>query len=117
MILCESPIEKCNEILAILTKSSIGAPCVGFHEVLEQYEHVKECVHLSGPTSLVPIIKKSVEITVQHGGYHILLVIMDGQIEEDQDESTQFAIVEASLYPLSIIMVGVGKKKLLMSYL
>ena len=85
-----------------------GASCVGFREVLERYEEVAERVQLSGPTSLVPIINKAVETTVQHGGYHILLVVMDGQIEEEQDEDTQFAIVEASMYPLSIIMVGVG---------
>lgn len=85
-----------------------NSPCKGFRDVLEQYERVKDTVELSGPTSLVPIINEAVCITIENGGYHILVIIMDGQVEEDQDEATQFAIIEASLYPLSIILVGVG---------
>lgn len=84
------------------------SPCKGFLDVLEQYERVRNTVELSGPTSLVPIIEQAIEITIEKGTYHILVIIMDGQVEEDQDLVTQNAIIEASLHSLSIIVVGVG---------
>ncbi|CAL1546663.1 unnamed protein product [Lymnaea stagnalis] len=81
-------------------------PCKGFTEVLERYGEIANKITLGGPTNFAPIINKAVEIVRRLKRYHILIVIADGQVTEQM--TTIQAIVEASLYPLSIIMVGVG---------
>ena len=84
------------------------SPCKGFMHVLNCYEHVIKMTELSGPTSFVPIINKAIDIAQKNGGYHILIIIADGQVEENADEVTRQAIIRASYFPLSIIVVGVG---------
>lgn len=64
----------------------------------------------SGPTSFAPAVNKTMDIVRQSDGrFHILLLIADGQVVPGQCmEDTKRAIVEASRYPLAIIMIGVG---------
>lgn len=75
-----------------------------------------------GPTSLAPIIETAMRITQDSGyQYHILLIIADGQVprccgansannrdENYLEERTLQALVQASHFPLSIVLVGVG---------
>jgi len=63
-------------------------------------------IQLSGPTSFAPIIRETINIVKQERSYHILVIIADGQVNSAQE--TRNAIVEASYYPISIILVGVG---------
>ncbi|GFN96106.1 E3 ubiquitin-protein ligase rglg2-like [Plakobranchus ocellatus] len=81
-------------------------PCRGFTEVLEKYGDIASKITLGGPTNFAPIINKAVSIVRRLKRYHILIVIADGQVTEHS--STVQAIVDASFYPLSIVMVGVG---------
>ncbi|KAL4223647.1 hypothetical protein ACF0H5_017115 [Mactra antiquata] len=83
-----------------------GSPCKGFSEVLRCYNSIATRVDLSGPTNFAPIIRKAIEIVKKERYYHILLVIADGQVNEE--DQTIDAIVEASSYPLSIVVIGVG---------
>ncbi|XP_047341095.1 E3 ubiquitin-protein ligase RGLG2-like [Impatiens glandulifera] len=93
--------------------------CNGFEEVLNRYRELVPQLHLAGPTSLAPIIEMAASIVEQSGGqYHVLLIIADGQVTRSintvkgqlspQEKKTVEAIVKASEYPLSIILVGVG---------
>ncbi|XP_019185590.1 PREDICTED: E3 ubiquitin-protein ligase RGLG2-like isoform X1 [Ipomoea nil] len=93
--------------------------CNGFEEVLSQYREIAPRLKLAGPTSFAPVIEMAMTIVEQSGGqYHVLLIIADGQVTRSvdtgrgqlspQEQKTVDAIVEASKFPLSIILVGVG---------
>ncbi|GAV83961.1 Copine domain-containing protein/zf-C3HC4_3 domain-containing protein [Cephalotus follicularis] len=93
--------------------------CNGFEEVLNRYQELVPQLRLAGPTSFAPIIEMAITIVEQSGGqYHVLLIIADGQVTRSvdtehghlspQEKKTVEAIVKASEYPLSIILVGVG---------
>ncbi|XVF43866.1 hypothetical protein PTKIN_Ptkin02bG0074700 [Pterospermum kingtungense] len=93
--------------------------CNGFEEVLSRYREIVPHLRLAGPTSFAPIIEMAMTIVEQSGGqYHVLLIIADGQVTRSvdtehgqlspQEQKTIDAIVRASEYPLSIVLVGVG---------
>ncbi|KAK4790181.1 hypothetical protein SAY86_017485 [Trapa natans] len=93
--------------------------CNGFEDVLSRYREMVPCLRLAGPTSFAPIIEMAMTIVEQSGGqYHVLLIIADGQVTRSvdtevdrlspQEQRTVHAIVRASDYPLSIVLVGVG---------
>ncbi|XP_027123042.1 E3 ubiquitin-protein ligase RGLG2-like [Coffea arabica] len=93
--------------------------CDGFEEVLSRYRELVPQLRLAGPTSFAPVIEMAMTIVEQSGGqYHVLLIIADGQVTRSidtgrgqlspQERKTVEAIVKASEYPLSIVLVGVG---------
>ncbi|TXG56171.1 hypothetical protein EZV62_017484 [Acer yangbiense] len=93
--------------------------CNGFEEVLSRYREIVPTLRLAGPTSFAPVIEMAMTIVEQSGGqYHVLLLIADGQVTRSvdtnhgqlspQEQKTIDAIVKASEFPLSIILVGVG---------
>lgn len=84
----------------------------GIDGVLQAYYQTLNNVTLYGPTNFEQIIKLSTEIAKNRSGhgevqsYCILLILTDGIIT-DMDKTID-AIVEASNWPLSIVIVGVG---------
>ncbi|XP_073061573.1 E3 ubiquitin-protein ligase RGLG4-like [Primulina eburnea] len=98
---------------------SNSTPCHGFEEILACYRRIVPHLLLSGPTSYGPVVDAAVDIVERSGGrYHVLVIIADGQVTRSvdvsdgklspQEEKTISSIVNASLYPLSIVLVGVG---------
>jgi E3 ubiquitin-protein ligase RGLG len=85
-----------------------GAPvsCDGFDDALVTYRQKSLVTKLSGPTSFVPIINEAIRVAQSEGGYHVLIIIADGGIDDAELNTTE--IVRASQYAISIIMVGVG---------
>eukprot|EP00727_Mastigamoeba_balamuthi_P010684 m51a1_g6238 hypothetical protein (266) ;mRNA; f:5399-6571 len=81
-------------------------PCYGVAEVLQRYSEIAPHVQLSGPTSFEPIISKAIDIVARTKQYHILVIVADGQVSSEI--ATREAILRASGYPLSIVLVGVG---------
>eukprot|EP01107_Rhizomastix_libera_P003596 TRINITY_DN16239_c0_g1_i1.p1 TRINITY_DN16239_c0_g1~~TRINITY_DN16239_c0_g1_i1.p1 ORF type:complete len:284 (-),score=85.56 TRINITY_DN16239_c0_g1_i1:66-890(-) len=81
-------------------------PCHGIAEVLRRYTEITPGINLCGPTSFVPIIDKAIEIVEKEKGYHILVIIADGQVSSLPP--SREALIRASKYPISIVMIGVG---------
>jgi len=83
-----------------------GRSCLGMQEVLDRYSELLTSVELSGPTNFGPVIRAAIDIAKRKHDYLILLIIADGKFIDEKD--TVNAIIEASHYPISICMVGVG---------
>ena len=78
----------------------------GVNEVLQRYNEITPKIVLSGPTNFAPIVRTAINICKETKQYHILVIVADGEVIKVKE--TADAIVEATNYPLSIIMVGVG---------
>ncbi|KAG2633537.1 E3 ubiquitin-protein ligase RGLG1-like [Panicum virgatum] len=103
-----------------------GRACNGVSEALQRYREIAPHIRLSGPTSLAPIIETATRIVeASRHQYHILLIIADGQVPTRTrahsasyptearsmnylEERTLQALIRASHFPLSIVLVGVG---------
>lgn len=83
----------------------------GVEGLLAAYGLAVTSVKLNGPTYFAPILKECLD-AVKSGyqqsklHYTIMLMITDGQINDFHE--TVGVIVEASQYPMSIIVIGVG---------
>jgi len=89
-------------------------PSHGVAQTLKRYEELAGAVatgglNLAGPTSFEAVIREAIQIVHEERGYHILVIIADGQISDARPNGpTARAIIEASNYPLSIVTIGVG---------
>lgn len=83
--------------------------CTGVEQVMQAYQTILPTIKMDGPTSFAPAIEKALEIVhANNGAYHILIIITDGFITEDLEQLNIAMLKKASLFPLSIVIIGVG---------
>lgn len=80
----------------------------GYEDVLVAYRHMLNFIVMDGPTSFAPLIDKAIEIVRETNKYHLLVILCDGEISGNCKKKTDIAIAEASKYPLSIVIIGIG---------
>lgn len=85
---------------------SDGLFCKGFAEVLDRYSDIVIKVTFSGLINFVFFIYKVIEIVKIIQKYYILIIVVDGQVNEEQQIVE--VIVEVFNYFFSIVVVGVG---------
>ncbi len=86
-----------------------GEQCHGFEEVLKLYEELVPQIELASGSTFHHIINEAINQVIESDyEYHVLIIVADGQIPNGYKRVTDEAIVRASHYPMSIIMIGVG---------
>lgn len=85
-----------------------GTACTDYLQVIDSYTKCAKTINLGGPTNFAPIIHKAIDHCKSSKQYHVLIIVVDGQVSSECEEATVNAIVEASYYPLSIIAIGIG---------
>lgn len=83
-------------------------PLTGFDELIHRYTEIAKAITLGGPTSFAPLIRQAIKRVRETRDYHILFIFADGNVSQSDKLATELALQEASRYPLSIVMVGVG---------
>ena len=83
---------------------------IGLENIISKYKETVNSVYFAGPTLFAPVIKeikRKVEINYDNNfNYNILLIISDGYIHDITE--TIDTIIEASKFPISFIIIGVG---------
>jgi copine 5/8/9 len=80
----------------------------GITGILEAYKKASQTVQPTESASFSPIIKKAAQYAkVADDTYFILLILTHGSINDMKD--TVDEIIEASSYPFSIVIVGIGQ--------
>ena len=78
-----------------------------YEELRAVYKDACSVIKFSGNTSFAPAINHTIKKAQDAiNTWFVLLIVCDGCVTEVED--TQAAIVRASSYPISIIVVGVG---------
>jgi len=84
----------------------------GIEGIIQAYRNILNQTTLYGPTYFHEIINRVVDIVKEDVraenkmNYNVLMILTDGIID-DMDETID-ALVEASFYPISVIIIGIG---------
>ena len=89
-----------------LIPNAKSANIKGMANVLKSYRETCPSIMMHGPTTMGPIIAEAIRLCQQSRQYHILIIMTDGGISNEEQDALE--VIRASNYPLSIIAVGLG---------
>lgn len=92
-----------NSNLTLLENSALNLS----DQVLDLYKKITPKVTLSGPSTLIPLIESSINIYLEKKKEQILIIITNNDFNKEELDK----LLEASIYPISIICIGVGDKQ------
>lgn len=100
--------DKANGGAGVFPLADDGTLFSDYQQVIDAYTSAAQSVELGGPTNFAPMVRQAVRLCGETGEYHILILIVDGQVSSTCRQETIDALVEASNHPLSIIVIGIG---------
>ena len=108
-----------DSVFLLTTDKEKSFYCNGYGEVLDVYKKITPTIKFNAQTNFAPVIKKSIE-TLKNDKekiLYILVIIADSDVTNSKKQENIDAIIEASDYPLSIIVVGVGRNLKFLTFL
>jgi hypothetical protein len=107
------PTMRTNSVLHCFPMTAnLGNPyACGLNQIEAVYQNTLLHVHLSGPTYFSPLLTETIKLVQERKNkgsmeYTILVIMTDGDINDMQE--TKDRVVECSLLPISIVIVGIG---------
>lgn len=80
-----------------------------YRALADRYARQQAEGRLYPASSIAPAVYKTLELVAQRMEMHVLIIITDGDINDVGRDSQ--AVVDASYFPLSIIVVGIGNSR------
>ncbi|TNJ28079.1 Phospholipid-binding copine family protein [Giardia muris] len=92
-----------NDLLIENIPGSSLVPCYQAHA--KQFNTIPDAKQAIG-TTIAPVVYRAIECAIQTHDYHILIILTDGDMEDTGRDAQ--AIIDASNFPISILVVGIG---------
>ncbi|KAG7376968.1 hypothetical protein PHYPSEUDO_012368 [Phytophthora pseudosyringae] len=84
--------------------------CRSFNEIWQRYHDLTPTIKLGeAPANLGPVIRHATAVAREVAGFHMLIILVSSQVANEHLADTAQAIVDASMLPLSIIVIGMGE--------
>ncbi|OWZ13397.1 hypothetical protein PHMEG_00013286 [Phytophthora megakarya] len=83
--------------------------CKSFNEIWRRYHDLTPTIELGEkPANLAPVLRHATAVAREVTGFHMLIILVSSHLAKEHLADAAQAIVDASMYPLSIIVIGVG---------
>ncbi|KAF4318173.1 hypothetical protein BBO99_00004772 [Phytophthora kernoviae] len=97
-----------DEVFSFTPENTLGG-CKSFNEIWHRYHDITPTVTLGEkPVNLGPVLRHATAVAREVAGFHMLVILVSSQLADQHLADTAQAIVDASMLPLSTIVIGVG---------